>query len=101
MTGLSVQKLRRCSSISQLTIDLLSKWFFNYHVTEMTGRILCEYVVKTGQFHNNSFEILLGFLFLQNSTTEYKLVSLKQVLLSMTFLLDLDTSARYTISNIT
>lgn len=34
LTGLAGQELRRCSSTSQLTIDLLSKWFFNYRVIE-------------------------------------------------------------------
>lgn len=69
MTGFLMQELRRCSSTSQLTIDLLSKWFFNYRVIEWLAEFWREYVhmcvlkaSKTARFRN-SIEILLGFFF--------------------------------------
>lgn len=46
MTGFLMQELRRCSSTSQLTIDLLNKLFFNYTVIGMTRGILFVWLEK-------------------------------------------------------
>lgn len=91
MTGFSVQELRRCSSTSQLTIDLLNKLFFNYTVIGMTCGFLCVVLNKDREKVSDS---VISVKSCQFVICFIKSVSLKQVL-SMTFSIDLNTSARF------